>query len=331
VYFTNETEHPADLLRTEHRGTQLANALVVRARYRIQGKALVPPAPPDRLTDLRREPTDLGDHGDLGPDDFYPRVGTDVIVLGDAVAQDGPAVASRVEVTAGKYRVALDVFGDRIWEKVLGGGLLPSAPRPFTRMPVTWKNAFGGMARGAYGPLPCADNPMGKGYYLSAAEAEGGQLPNVESPGAHVERWDDRPEPVGLAPYPTAWGLRLMKWARVNREAGALDIHPEEGMFNRAHPALAGQSLGPGPMRIAGMSARGAVAFDLPPCPVEMCVVLGDKTFVRDLELEEVLVDLRAVDEGQGVVDLTYRKMFRYEFAPLMIRHTIVRAKGARE
>lgn len=321
MYFTNQTEYPAWLLRSEHRQTQLANALVVRMRYRIEGRELVPAAPGDALRDIRSDRADYGEYGELPPDDFYPRRGTDLIVLGDAVVQGKPTLATRVDVQAGPYRVALDVYGDRIWEKT-AGRLHPSEPLPFSRMPVTFANAFGGLSAGRYGPIPWADNPMGKGYALSKEDALGKALPNVESPLAPIRNWNDCPEVVGLGPYPAGWGLRLKKMVRVNQQAQKIEFLFEEGMFNRAHPLLSGQSIEPGPVRIMGMSAHGAIEFNLPPCPVEMRLVLGEKNYVRDLALEEVIIDLR--NEGRFFVDLAYRRMFRYEFVPLMIRHTMV-------
>ncbi len=332
MLFTNDTDHPAGLLRTEHRGTQIATSLIVRVRHLIEDGRLIRPTGEDRLADLRREPVSLGDHGTLPPDNFYPRHGTDVIVLGDAVARGRPTEAMRVDVSVGPYHVALDVLGDRHWEKRLGdASLTPSAAAPFERMPVTFRNAFGGVAAGQYGPIPTTNNPVGKGYYLSRDEALGGPLPNIEAPDRRIKSWDDAPDPAGIGPYPFEWGLRLFKVFHLDRERKVIDARPEEGMFNAATPILSGRRVEPGPMRVTGMSARGAVELAIPPCPFEVQVILGEKSHVRDLLLEEVLVDLRDVDAGRGSLDLTYRKMFHYEFQPLTIRHTILQAKKAPE
>lgn len=64
-------------------------------------------------------------------------------------------------------------------------------------------------------------------------------------------------------------------------------------------------------MRIAGMSLK-PILFDVPPCPVAAEITIGQTNATRDLVLEEILVDLR-----ENVVDLTWRKMFRYNF----VRH----------
>jgi hypothetical protein len=69
-------------------------------------------------------------------------------------------------------------------------------------------HAFGGKIRGEYGELAWPANPAGKGYCLSEATAPGTALPNIEDPRAPIRRWDDRPDPVGVAPYPSDWFLR---------------------------------------------------------------------------------------------------------------------------
>lgn len=322
----NETGEVADLFRSELTTDVMVNALVARVRYRIEdGKRLAAPAEGERLVDLRRDAIDLGDYGILGPDLIFPREGTDVIVLGDAAARGEEAAAMRVHIKAGPYDVAVNVFGDRVWEKALGSlTLTPSPPRPFRRMPVTLRNAFGGEAKGEYGPIPFHHNPAGKGYYLTREEALGQPLPNVEPPATPITSWSDKPDPIGIGPYPANYGLRLFKVHEPDVERQKIVFHPERGMFDLAYPALSGRRVDGGAVRIAGMSESGAVEFELPEPPFEARMILGRNTYVRDLELEEILVDMRT-----SLVDLTYRKLFKYAFVPNQARTTILRIKGA--
>lgn len=324
--FVNETGEAADLLRSELRGDLMVAALIVRARYRIEeGRRLGPCAAAERLYDLRRARVDLGDYGFLEIDQIFPRQGTDVIVLGDAAARGDETPAMRVQVKAGPYDVAVNVFGDRVWEKALGSmTLTPSPPKPFRRMPVTLRNAFGGAAAAEYGPIPFYQNPVGKGFYWTRDEALGRPLPNVESPFAPIAAWSDRPEPIAVGPYPPNFGLRLLKIFEPDVERQQVSFHPERGLCDIAHPALSGQRVEGGAVRIAGMSEAGAIEFELPERPFEVCAIFGPHTYVRDLELEEILVDVRT-----SLVDLTYRKLFKYEFVPHQIRRTILRRRGA--
>ena len=134
--------------------------------------------------------------------------------------------------------MTLAVFGHRYWEKGAFGGLAPSKPMTFESMPLTYGNAFGGKAKTEYGELPYANNPVGKGYYFSEKNAAGQPLPNIENPSALIRKWDDRPDPAGIAPYPMQWGLRSQRAMIVDEQSGKADFAPGRGMFNKAHPAL---------------------------------------------------------------------------------------------
>ena len=307
----------AGLLRTDRDDDVMLAALVVRKRFVLGDDRLdALPEPKEPPGWIRYDAIDRGEYGELPADEIPPRTGTDVIVLGNAVSRE-PVIATRVAVEVGEYKVDLDVFGDRIWETAIGA-LVPSDPIPFSSMPLTYANAFGGATEGEYGPIPYYMNPSGKGYYIRASEAKGKPLPNVEASGTHIRAWDDRPPPAGFAPYPSTWGLKWEKFVEVDPEREEINVHPERGMYDRAHPALSGKRVDPGPMRIAGMSPR-SIQFDVPACPVEAHITVSGQTVVKELSLEEILVDIPARQ-----VDLTWRKMFRYRFVKYDRRETRV-------
>jgi hypothetical protein len=315
--FFNDTPAAAGLLRSERPDSVMAAALVARRRLAVRAGALVELPPAEGQSGPRVEEVRLGDYGVLEVDELPPRTGTDVIVLGDAVSRT-PTIATRVAVLVGPYDVQLDVFGDRVWEG-LAAALIPSSPVPFKRMPLTWARAFGGSAQGEYGPIPHYKNPEGRGYYLSPAEAKGQPLPNVERAGVvPIKAWDDRPDPAGLGPYPSGWGLRTEKTIKVDREAEKVDVDFEGGYFDRAHPDLSGKRVTGGKLVVRGMTDAGVLEIDLPDCPYAAHVELGGQSFQRPLELEEILLDLRA----EPVLELGYRKMFRYPFIPHQRRVT---------
>jgi hypothetical protein len=131
----------------------------------------------------------------------------DVLVTGHAHAPGGrPATAMQVVVRLRGARTSfqreLAVFGDRTWQ---GGvvALAPSAPAPFTKIPLTWERAFGGPDH----PL----NPAGVGFRGARAKDGAARLPNFEAPGKLVKAPDDAPPPAGLGPihplWPARWGL----------------------------------------------------------------------------------------------------------------------------
>lgn len=318
--FFNETGCPAALFRSELQPDKLYNSVVARIRHRLLPDGLLERVDDPRLTDIRRQPA--GDeYGQLEPDVLSPRSGTDLIVLGDAVAPDEPVSDMDIAVSAGPYDLTLRVFGDRVWDSTLTRGLTPAPSKPFTTLPVTLRNAYGGASVGEYGPLPFPRNPDGKGYYLSKREATGRPLPNIEDPGCPIRDWDDRPEPVGFGPYPSTWALRHEPCVRTDPTTGKPKFTPTPGLHDRAHPRLSGQRLHDGEIvRIHGMSVGPQIAFTLPPCPIEVKIQIHEKVHVRSPWLEEVLVDLRT-----NLVDLTYRKVFDYAFKPFQTRTTTLR------
>lgn len=296
----------AGLLRSERDENTLVACLVVRERFGIDERGLTTLPDDKPRPQIRLDAVDHAEFGELPPDEIPPRTGTDVIVLGDAVCPE-PTIATRVEVHVGEYDLALDVLGDRVWEGP-ASALMPSNPTPFSTMPLTYARAFGGSAAGEYGPIPWYMNPSGKGYYLQNSEAKGKPLPNVELAKNRIKAWDDKPPPAGLAPYPAIWGLKWEKYLEVKGDQEDVEIHPERGMYDRAHPMLTGKNIAPGPMKILGMSKK-PMLFDVPECAVDVVITVGPKEVTRSLELEEILVDTRA-----GTVELAWRKMFRYPF-----------------
>lgn len=112
-----------------------------------------------------------------------PRV--DVLVRADCHTPGGkPMTECPARVTLGAWSKALRVTGNRTWQTGLLGAS-PSAPSPFTRMPIDFTRAFGGPGHDA--------NPAGKGL-------SGDDLPNTELPGEPLHRRADRPAPATFGP-----------------------------------------------------------------------------------------------------------------------------------
>ena len=132
---------------------------------------------------------------------------TDVIVAGHACAPPGQAVTQMdVGVRVGPIRKILRVFGDRRWTRT--GGI--SDPEPFTRMPIVYERAFGGVAKASEHPETDWEwrNPVGTGFAVSGRNAMGLALPNIEHPQSPITRWSDRPEPAGFGVIASHWQPR---------------------------------------------------------------------------------------------------------------------------
>ncbi|HTN89104.1 MAG TPA: DUF2169 domain-containing protein [Sorangium sp.] len=127
-------------------------------------------------------------------DEFNPKTRGEVLVTGRCYPPGRVArPASSVRVQLGSIDKNLYVIGDRTW-----GLLGMSDPTPFTEMPVTWRNAFGGEG--------FARNPLGKGHGDRSAA-----LPNIESPRHLIRARNDRPAPAGLDGYDVTWPQRFSK------------------------------------------------------------------------------------------------------------------------
>lgn len=324
--FDNQSGQPAEMFSGEINPGELHASLLTRIRCRLgTDSSLSIATGDDVLEDIRRDRIE-DEYGVIEPDLPYPRVATDVIILADARPYNGPNIATKVGLHIGPYKQELLVIGDRVWERGRSG-LSASPPTTFLDMPLTWANAFGGKAKGPYGEVGWPANPVGKGYYLDQSAAVGQPLPNIEDPNAAIRTWTDRPDPVGVGPYPSEWYLRLRECVEFGPDEqgeAKMIVRPDKGMFDRAHPQLSGQHLRPGdPVIVVGTAFAPRIAFVLPLCPFEMEVQIGSKTFVRELELEELLLDLRT-----GFVELSYRKMFKYPLVPHQRRALTLRLRG---
>jgi hypothetical protein len=208
--------------------------------------------------------------------DFAPhKPKCDVLLVGSAHAPMGRQVTRlRVALHVGPLEKSFDVIGDRVWEAGLTG-IRASAPQPFTRMPISYDVAFGGVDRysadesehDAY-----SLNPVGRGWHkhLKSAWVDGTALPNTEQTGKPVGSPNDKAPPMALGPLGRAWPQRACY-------AGTYDQHWLENVFpflpadfdERYYQATPmDQQLplpkGPMPVALTGFTADGPRRFVLP-------------------------------------------------------------------
>src|SRR5207245_1162308 len=99
------------------------------------------------------------------------------------------------------------------------------------QMPLEWSRAFGGRAVPSDSFTDHPLNPRGQGYCLSAAEALGRPLPNLEDRAALITGWDDRPAPVCWAPITNA-----RVWQAMDMPVDEVASDPEQELFSGASP-----------------------------------------------------------------------------------------------
>jgi hypothetical protein len=228
--------------------------------------------------------------------------GTDVVFVASAHA---PRAAPYVDVqlVAGPLQRVVRVFGDRTWQRSLGG-VRPSAPRPFLVMPLVWERAFGGASE--------PQNPVGVG-----AEAEQ-QLPNLEDPHQPIAAPKDRPAPAGVGFVARSWPARTklagtLDDAYRRERAPLLPLDFDARYFDAAPPGWTSKRPFVGGERIWGSALLpGGRAFDtvLPRLDLVADVVVRGARHEKALTLDTVIVEPEPADGPWGRIELTARARF---------------------
>jgi hypothetical protein len=138
----------------------------------------------------------------------------DVLLNGSCYAPDRkPTDRVTVSLKVGSMRKSFNVVGHRTWK---AGTLYmsASAPQPFTVMPISYNNAFGGIDRPDSDPTTHTwypTNHAGVGYHkdTSAKNLDGKPLPNTEEIGQPISKPDSRYRPMAFGPIGRAWEPRV--------------------------------------------------------------------------------------------------------------------------
>jgi hypothetical protein len=150
----------------------------------------------------------------LYENDFAPRKPRcDVLLNGSAYAPAGkPAERVPVSLRVGSRSKSFDVVGNRVWQ---AGALYiaVSKPEPFTVMPISYNNAWGGVDKSQEDPSKHHYYPLnhaGVGYheYTSGKYMDGKPLPNTEETGNKISSPKGKYRPMALGPIGRAWQPR---------------------------------------------------------------------------------------------------------------------------
>lgn len=264
---------------------------------------------PVRLNDEILNPEAM-DSSITRPSDVCVRkVGTDVVVFGDAVSPE-PVESLDVAVHIRDRVTALRVHGDRIYYRGVGGVRVGPAA-PFTRKTIVYERAYGGATEDW--AVVDRNNPVGRGVCREEGELVGRPAPQIEDPAHPITGAGDRPEPVGFGAIPPAWSPRRElagtfdeAWFRERRPLLPVDYHPRHG--NLAHPRLQfDDPLRPGEtVRLLGMSPHGPWEARLPEVPVTVAARF------RDGSAERIRppIDTVFIEPDRERIELTLRAVF---------------------
>lgn len=150
--------------------------------------------------------------------DFAPRKPRcDVLFNGSAYAPDGKIVERvTVSLRIGPLIKSFEVVGNRVWQHGWFR-LKASKPEPFSVMPISYNNAFGGVEK-THDDLPMKywypTNHAGVGYHkdLSGKHIDGMPLPNTEELSRPIVRPNSKYRPMAFGPVGRSWQPRV-KWA----------------------------------------------------------------------------------------------------------------------
>lgn len=246
------------------------------------------------------------------PSDLEPeKPGTDVLLVGTAHPTTEGAremdVGVRIDRAHAPLQKVARLYGPRLWEAGLAS-VVPGAPGLLAPTPLTYENAFGGVARRADGrTLVQADNPVGSGVASDRRELVGTLAPVLEDFLAPLS--SRAPGVAGFGPIPSHWRPRLSfagthddAWRRSRAPLAPLD--QDARFFSCAPEGLWSEQplRGDEPVSVVGVTPRGVWTYRLPLYPpLFRFVVRGDVKSVA------THLDTYLIDADRGRVELTWR------------------------
>jgi hypothetical protein len=198
----------AEAVLTDPEGRELYLA-VVKASFRWRPDASVEPLP--EVVPIAPADVYAGEPGKSGllvaGEITLPKPKVDVLLQGEIIPRT-PVEELDCSLEIGRQlRKTLRVFGDRYWRPGATRSVLPSRPKPFSRMPIAWEHSFGGTDPGDPSVID-RRNPVGRGMCKNPKTLEGRPAPNFEDPAAPISDPLNKPAPVGFGPVAPHWRPR---------------------------------------------------------------------------------------------------------------------------
>lgn len=138
----------------------------------------------------------------------------DVLLNGSTYAPEGRMVERTVVgLQIGGWRKAFTVWGDRFWRSD-AVGYTPSDPVPFSRMPISYDNAFGGTDERMRDPTKVRSylpNPVGRGwhYHIHPELVRDAPVCNTEEISHPVRDPGGKYKPMAFGPIGRGWPSRI--------------------------------------------------------------------------------------------------------------------------
>jgi hypothetical protein len=289
------------------------------------------------LTPVAAEPIRVKDELESDPDapDAVPAVAypselgprkrrTDVIVVG-AAAFRSPVESVDATLSVGaRLRKTLRITGDRLWLPSATGGLRPSRPKPFTRMPIAWGRSFGGSDPDDPGHVEMR-NPVGVGLRRQPSALKGTRLPNFEDPRDLVSSPKSRPVPVGFGAVAGHWmprsplaGTYDKRWNERRRPLLPEDFDP--AFYNAAPHDQQLDAFDQGDeVRLINLTLAAQERFVLPNASLPI-IFVTEKALVNT----RTMVDTIVIDPEKQRLSLISRAEYLPRVSLLELRSVVV-------
>lgn len=328
--FWNSTAFSAlDIPMSDHGGRSVVVA-IVKASFSVldDGRVVPRDIPAEvRVNDELYDPDNPEGSVRLPSDVCVEKHGTDVIVVGDAIAPK-PVSFMDVAVKVRDTTAALRVHGERVFHHgVLGVSIGKAAP--FERMPIVYERAYGGVADGGW--IVESRNRAGVGVAKKKSDLIGKPAPQIEHLARpHTNAGDDHP-PVGFGAIRSHWSPRLEhagtfddEWQQTRMPAMPLDFDLRAN--NLAHPSLifdqhvvAGDTIA-----IVGMSPEGVLSFRVP----DLRLVLRARSDVSGRVAVRPAIDTILIEPAERRFEVVVRKAFLRGRARDVLREIRVDSDG---
>ena len=255
----------------------------------------------------------------------------DVLINGSAYAPHGkPVDKAIVGFKIGPVSKSIAVVGNRIWQpEVLGSWV--SRPEPFTVMPISYNNAFGGVDdKNPENPVTFRANPVGRGFYRRPQDAVGRAVPNTEEIHKSIRSPTEMYRPMAFGPLGRNWEPRADLCGTYDKDwlDRRAPFFPEDFDYRYFQAAPTDQQMpfptGGEQVTLNNLTPEGVTSFNLPTISVPVLIVphRGKAT-----ELTSV-VDTLVIEPDDGWFSITWRASWQlrrdcFELAEVIVGKTL--------
>ncbi|MGB8298583.1 MAG: DUF2169 domain-containing protein [Polyangia bacterium] len=298
---------------------------VVKATYTWDKSGTVCPAPSSPIVMLDEFFGDPASSGLLLASDIAPTKPRLDVLLAGAIAFPKPITEIEVGLAVGsRLHKRVRVFGDRIWLPAVMTDVVPSRPRPVSRVPIAWERSYGG-ADPADGKCIEPQNPAGSGVAKNPKTLHGQPAPNFENPDKAIGALFGKPDPVGFGPIAAHWQQRVAlagtydeAWKKSRMPLPPDDFSP--AFFNVAPKDQQLDKYLPGEkVRLLNMTTAVHDQFDLPAFAVPVAIASSD-----GLVEETAVVDTLTIEPEERRFSLLAKAQAKLCYGPLSLGRIVI-------